>query len=51
MARSARMTIIRQLTNLSTASSTEEALREALQIGYADLDRQTADYRHQTYEQ
>ncbi len=51
IARSELMTINRLLTDLSTASSTEEALREALQIGYADLDRQTADYLRQTYEQ
>jgi hypothetical protein len=34
---------------LGSASSTEEALREALQMGYTDFDRQTAEYLRETY--
>jgi tetratricopeptide (TPR) repeat protein len=49
--RSGPMTINRLLGNLSTAPSVEDALREALQFGYADLDRQTADYLRQTYKE
>ena len=49
MARSGQLTIDRLLGDLSTASSSEEALREALQMGYADFDRQTADYLRKTY--
>ena len=49
MARSGPLTINRLLGDLSSASSTEEALREALQMGYADFDRQTADYLRETY--
>ena len=51
MTRSGPLTINRLLGNFSTASSTEDVLREALQIGYADFDRQTADYLRQTYKQ
>jgi tetratricopeptide (TPR) repeat protein len=51
MAKSGPLTINRLLTNLSKASSTEDALREALQIGYTDLDAQTAEYLRQNYEQ
>lgn len=50
-ARSGEMTIHRLLTDLSKASSTEEALRESLQIGYPDLDRQTVEYLRETYAQ
>ena len=49
--RSGEMTIHRVLTDLSKASSTEEALRESLQIGYPDLDRQTIEYLRETYAQ
>ena len=50
-ARSGEMTIHRLLTDLSKASSTEEALGESLQIGYPDLDRQTIEYLRETYAQ
>jgi len=49
MARSGQLTINRLLGDLSTASSSEEALREASQMGYADFGRQTADYLRETY--
>jgi hypothetical protein len=49
MVRSGPDTINRMLVTLSTASSSEEVLRETLQIGYADLDKQTADYLRQAY--
>jgi tetratricopeptide (TPR) repeat protein len=49
MARSGPLTINRLLGDLSTASSSEEALREALQLGYGDFDRQTVDYLRETY--
>jgi len=49
MARSGPLTMNRLLANLATASSSEIALREVLQIDYADLDRQTADYLRQSY--
>jgi hypothetical protein len=49
MARSGQLTINRLLGDLGTASSSEEALREALQIGYADFERQTTNYLRETY--
>ncbi len=49
MARSGPLTMNRLLANLSTASSSEIALREVIQIDYAELDKQTADYLRQTY--
>jgi tetratricopeptide (TPR) repeat protein len=45
MARSGRLTINRLLGDLSSAASTEEAL----QMGYGDFDRQTAEYLRETY--
>lgn len=51
VARSGEMTINRLLGDLSKASSTEEALRESLQIGYPDLDRQTIEYLREAYAQ
>lgn len=49
MARSGQSTVNRLLGDLGSASSTEEALREALQMGYTDFDRQTAEYLRETY--
>ena len=49
MVRSGQLTINRLLGDLSSAGSSEEALREALQMGYADLDRGTADYLRESY--
>lgn len=49
MAKSGPMTMNRLLASYSTASSSEQALRQNLQIGYADLDRQTAEYLRKTY--
>ncbi len=49
MAKSGQLTMNRLLGDLNSASSSEEALREALQMGYTDFDRQTADYLRETY--
>jgi hypothetical protein len=49
MAMSGPIAMNRLLGSLSTASSVDGALRQALQIGYADLDKQTAEYLRQTY--
>ncbi len=49
MARSGAFAITRLLSDLSTGSLPEDALREALQTNYADFDRQTAEYLRATY--
>jgi len=43
--------ISRLFANLNSASSFENAMTAALQISYADLDRETADYLRKTYAQ
>jgi tetratricopeptide (TPR) repeat protein len=43
--------ISRLFANFNSASSFENAMSAALQINYADLDKETADYLHQTYPQ
>jgi tetratricopeptide (TPR) repeat protein len=49
MAMSGPIAMNRLLGNLSTAPSVDGALRQALQIGYADVDKQTAEYIRRTY--
>ncbi len=49
MADSGPQTINRLLADIGTASSVDGALRQALNVGYADLDKQTADYLRKTY--
>jgi tetratricopeptide (TPR) repeat protein len=51
MARSGQMAINRLLGDLGTGAPSEEALRESLQIGFADFARETADYLRATYPQ
>jgi tetratricopeptide (TPR) repeat protein len=49
MAKSGPTTMIRLLGDLNSSASAETALREALQMRYADLEKQTADYLRATY--
>jgi hypothetical protein len=51
MARSGQMAINRLLGDLGTGAPSEEALRESLQIDFADFARETAEYLRATYPQ